>query len=176
MAERLLTRYDVKCWFYLTLPEDLRDELVLVTAYALRRGIRDGWATVAGNKQVLALIASPGYLAWLADLRSRTPPKTRPGRPGVPHQFRAHDSLVDLQAALRNFLWTGTGPYRGPKESVMYPTKCGFTSKTLCTPAELSDLRRMSAVPDVGHEALEVDAQEDDVITLSDTTSDSDSD
>ena len=138
----LLTRYDVKCWFYLALPDNLKDDLLLLTAYAISRGIRDGWATVQGNKQLLALIGTPEYQHWLGDVRSRTPPDTRPGRPGVPYQFRDEDSILDLQAALRNLMWTGTGQYRGPAESTLLPVNKGYTQRTINSKEEIEEMRR----------------------------------
>ena len=166
---RLLTRYDVKCWFFMTLPMNLRDDIILLMAYALHCGIRDGWATEARNRQLLGMIATPDYNTWLKNLRSVTPPNTRPGRPGVPYQFRTRQNDVGLQAALRNFMWTGTGPYRRPQTTVIHPTTFSFERTKLCTRSELEDWRRQANSPD-DPKVLEVDAAEDDVITLSDST------
>ena len=173
LCARLLTRYDVKCWFFMTLPVNLLDDIILLTAYALHCGTRDGWATVAGNGQLLAMIGSQAYADWLGNLRSVTPPNTRPGRPGVPFQFRSTENKVDLQAALRNFLWTGTGPYRGPQESVLFPTSFGFEKTTLCSKTELEVWRARVSTPD---EVLEVVPDGTEVITLSDSDSDSSED
>ena len=142
VVARLLTRYDVKCWFYLALPDDLRDDLLLLTAYGISRGISDGWATAGGNKQLLALIGTPEYQHWLGGVRSRTPPGTRPGRPGVPPQFRDKGSTLDLQATLRNLMWTGTGQYRGPAESTLFPVNKGYTQRTINTKEEVEEMRR----------------------------------
>ena len=70
VTARLLTRYDVKCWFFLAISEDLRDDLLLLTTFGITRGIRDGWATEAGNRQLLALIGTPVYRDWLGKVRS----------------------------------------------------------------------------------------------------------
>ena len=180
VTARLLTRYDVKCWFFVAITRDLRDDLLLLTAYGISQGIRDGWATEPGIRQLLALIGTPAYLAWLADVRSRTPPNTRPGRPGVPHQFRVQEQVIDLQAAMRNILWTGTGPYRGPTETVTYPVNSGFVKWVIRTREEIETWRRaekrsayVSAYANATDSAL--DDTNIEVITLSDASSDSSS-
>ena len=163
ICAKLLTRYDIKCWFFVTLPMNLRDDVVLLTAFALANGTRDGWATEAGTKQLLSMIGTQAYMDWLANLRSVTPPNTRPGRPGVPRQFRGQAIEVDLQAALRNFMWTGTGPYRGPQETVLHPVSRGYQSIALCTEAELEEWRSRVTTPD---EVLEVDVDGSEIITI----------
>lgn len=83
VSGRLLMRYDVNCWFFMTLLMNLRD-VILLTAYALDCGIRDGWAMEAGNRQLLGLIGTPAYDSWLKNLKSvthRTPGAADPESP-----------------------------------------------------------------------------------------------
>ena len=73
---------------------------------------------------------------------------------------------------MRNILWTGTGPYRGPKETVTYPVNSGFVKWVIHTKEEIEAMRRTQDANANVVDVPEADPNAE-IITLSDSTSDS---